>query len=285
MTTCVASNIKRKAMKKNRLYFLLVLALLIHAPAHAHPPYLLKQGVITDPDGNPVITEKLYGDGVLFIDPRTFQLRNRHGALLANSPIEDHVASFCPSINFCWVFPYHALSLFAVGWSLDTEALVFDKPAPNYEFKDAAQAEAFKSYLHDKNVKRFSAYALGYPEFNRSHHSGFKPSGISALFSPFIIMADQFIQLLVFLLSTLVLCIIFRPFSRRKKIKRKKFKYLFYITYALFVAVYVGFYALGIFIMAFTLQTPWIYMLLFILAGISVILFLESNKISKDKKA
>ena len=284
MTTFVASNIKRKAMKKNRLYFLLVLALLIHAPAHAHPPYLLKHGVITDPDGNQVIKEKLYGDGVLFIDPRTFQLRNRHGARLANSPIEDHVASFCPSINFCWVFPYHALSLFAVGWSLDTEALVFDKPAPNYEFKDATKAEAFKSYLDDKNVKRFSAYALGYPEFNRSH-SGFKPSRISALFSPFIIMADQFIQLLVFLLSTLVLCIIFRPFSRGKKIKRKKFKYLFYIIYALFVVVYVGFYMLGIFIMAFTQQTPWIYMLAFILAGVSVILFLESNKISKDKKA
>lgn len=141
--------LKHKAMKKNRLYFLLVLALLIHASAHAHPPYLLKQGVITDPDGNQVIKEKLYGDGVLFPDPGTFQLRNRHGALLANSPIEDHVASFCPSLNFCWVFPCHVLSLFAVGWSLDTEALVFDKPAPNYEFKNAAKAEAFKSYLND----------------------------------------------------------------------------------------------------------------------------------------
>ena len=285
MTTCVASNIKHKAMKKNRLYFSLVLALLIHAPAHAHPPYLLKQGVITDPDGKQVITEKLYGDGVLFIDPRTFQLRNRHGTVLANSPIEDHAASFCPSINFCWVFPYHALSLFAVGWSLDTEALVFDKPAPNYEFKDAAKAEAFKSYLNDPNVKRFSAYALGYPEFNRSHHSGFKPSGISALFSPFVIMADQFIQLLVFFLSTLVLCIIFRPFSRGKKVKRKTIKYLFYIIYALFVAVYVGFYVFKVFIVAFTQQMPWIYMLASILAGVSVILFLESSKISKDKKA
>ena len=220
-------NIKCKAMKSNKLYLLLVLALLIQAPAHAHPPYLLKQGVITDPDGNRVIKEKLYGDGVLTTDPVTFQLRNRHGAVLANSPIEDHIASFCPSINFCWVFSYHVLSLFAVGWSLDTEALEFDKPAPNYEFKNAAKAEAFKSYLNDPNVKRFSAYALGYPEFNRSRHSGFKPSRISALFSPFIIMADQFIPLLVFLLSTLVLCIIFRPFSRGKKIKRKKFKYLF----------------------------------------------------------
>ena len=271
-------------MKKNRLYFLLVLALLIHAPAHAHPPYLLKQGVITDPDGNPVIKEKLYGDGVLTTDPVTFQLRNRHGGLLAYSPTDYHVASFCPSINFCWVFPYSAISLFAVGWSLDTEAMEFDKPAPNYEFKGAAEAGAFKSYLNDPNVKRFSAYALGYTHLDRPH-SGFKPSRISALFSPFIIMADQFIQLLVFLLSTLVLLIIFRPFSRGKKIKRKKLKYLFYIIYALFVAVYVGFYVLEIFIVAFTLQTPWIYMLAFILAGISVILFLESNKISKDKKA
>ena len=271
-------------MQSNKLYFLLVLALLIHVPAHAHPPYLLKQGAITDPDGNQVIKEKLYGDGVLFTDPATFQLRNRHGTLLANSPIEDHVASFCPSINFCWVFPYHALSLFAVGWSLDTEAMEFDKPAPNYEFKDAAEAEEFKSYLNDPNVKRFSAYTLGYPEFNRSH-SGFKPSGISALFSPFIIMADQFIQLLVFLLSTLVLFIIFRPFSRWKKIKRKTVKYLFYIIHTLFIVLYIGFYVLKIFIVTFTLQTPWVYMLAFILAGVSVVLFLKRNKISKDKKA
>ena len=57
------------------------------------------------------------------------------------------------------------------------------------------------------------------------------------------------------------------------------------MIYALFVAVYVGFYVFKVFIVAFTQQTPWIYMLASIFAGVSVILFLESNKISKDKKA
>ena len=88
-------------MKNSKLYFLLALVLFIHTPAYAHPPLLMKQGVITDPDGNQVIKEKLYGDRVILVDPATFQLRNRHGALLANSPVDDSVASFCPSINFC----------------------------------------------------------------------------------------------------------------------------------------------------------------------------------------
>ena len=96
-------------MSNNRLCLFLILTLLIHAPAYAHPPYLAKQGIITDPDGNKVIKEKLYGDGVFTNDPVTFRLRNRHGALLANSPINTHVFSFCPSIDFCWVFPFMLL--------------------------------------------------------------------------------------------------------------------------------------------------------------------------------
>ena len=140
-----------------------------------------------------------------------------------------------------------------------------------------AEAEEFKSYLNDKNVKRFSAYALGYTDFNRPH-SGFKPSGVNVLFSPFIIIADQFIQLLVLSLSTLVLFVLFRPFSRWKKIKRKTVKYLFYTIHALFIVVYIGFYVFEIFILVFTFQTPWIYMLAFILAGtVSGTLFFKSK--------
>ena len=102
-------------MSSNRLCLFLILTLLIYAPAYAHPPYLIKQGLITDPDGNKVIKEKLYGDGLFTSDPATFQLRNRHGALLANSPINDHAFSFCPSIDFCWVFAYSFISLFLFG--------------------------------------------------------------------------------------------------------------------------------------------------------------------------
>ena len=262
-------------MKNSKLYFLLVLVLLIHTPAYAHPPYLLKQGAITDPDGNQVIKEKLYGDGIFRADPATFQLRNRHGALLANSPIDDHVAWFCPSIHFCWAFPYDTASLFSVGWSLNTEAVEFDKSAPNYAFKNKAEEEEFKSYLNDQNVKRFSAYVLGYPEFNRSH-SGFKQSWISLLFSPFVIIADQFVTLLVLLLLTLVPFILFWLFFEWKKVERKTVKYLVYIIGVLLIIMYLGSYALAIFVVGFSLSTPWFYMLAFIVAGgVSGILFLE----------
>ena len=273
-------------MKNSKLYFLFVLVLLIHTPAYAHPPYLMKQGVITDPDGNTVIKEKLYGDGVITaVDPATFQLRNRHGALLANSPIDDRVASFCPSINFCWAFPYSAMSLFSIGWSLNTEAVEFDKPAPNYAFKSEAEEEKFKSYLNDENVKHFSAYFLGYPEFNRSH-SGFKQSRVSFLFGPFIIIADQFIPLLVILLLTLVLFILFWVFFKWKKIERKTVKYLVYTIGALLIAVYLFCYAIAMFVMAIGFPAPWLYILAFTIAGkFAATIFLKRNKIPKDRKA
>ena len=272
-------------MSNNRLYIFLILTLLIYAPAYAHPPYLKKQGFIIDPDGNKVIKEKLYGDGVFVSDPVTFQLRNRHGALLANSPINDHVASFCPSIDFCWAFPYSFISLFSFGWSLTAEAVEFDKPAPNYEFK-GEEEEDFKSYLNDQSSKRFSAYFLGYPEFNKSH-SGFKRSWVSVLLSPFIIIADKFIPLFILFLLTLVESILFRLTSRWKKVESKIAKYFFYVIRALLIAVYtvyLGFFILVFFIIGFTFTTPLIYMVFSVVAAS----FLESyflEKTSKDKKA
>lgn len=269
-------------MRNHRLYLFPILALLIHAPACAHPPYLMKQGLITDPNGNQVIKEKLYGDGVFITDPVTFQLRNRHGALLANSPINDHVASFCPSIDLCWAFPYSFISPFSFGWSLNAEAVEFDKPAPNYAFK-GEEEEDFKSYLNDQSFKRVSAYFLGYPEFDKSH-SGFKRSWISVLLSPFIIIADQFIPLLVLFLLALVPLIISRLSSRWKKVERKTVKYLFHTISALLTFVYAVFCILATFIIGFTFSTPVIYML----ASVAAVLFLESHffkKTSKDKKA
>ena len=270
-------------MNNNRLYLFFILTLLIYAPAYAHPPYLIKQGLITDPDGNKVIKEKLYGDGVFVSDPVTFQLRNRHGAVLTNSPINDHVFSFCPSIDFCWVFPYSFISLFSFGWSLTAETVEFDEPAPNYEFADEEE-EDFKSYLNDQSFKRFSAYSLGYPEFNKSH-SGFKRSWISALLSAFIIIADRFIQLLVIFLSTLVLLILFLLPLKWRKYKIKIVKYLLYTINALLIVVYLFYYALATFIIGVTFTTPVIYMLASIIsAGFLAQLFLE-RKISKDEKS
>ena len=272
-------------MKNSKLYFLFVFVLLIHTSAYADPPYLLKQGAITDPDGNQVIKEKLHGDGMIGVGPTTFQLRNRHGALLANSPIDNHVASFCPSINFCWVFPYSGMSLFSVGWSLSIEAVEFDKPALNYEFKRKAEEEKFKSYLNDQNVKRFSAYVLGDSDFNRPH-SGFKQSWISVLFSPFIILADQFTRLLVLLLLTLVLFILFELFFKWKKIERKTVKYSVYTIGALLIVVYLAFYAVAMFMIILSDPTLWTCIMAFIIAGIvSERLFPKRNNISKDKKA
>ncbi len=144
--------------------------------AYAHRPYLIKQGTISDPDGNKVIKEKLYGDGIFSADPVTFQLRHKDGAVLANSPVGDHVATFCPAIKFCWAFPYGILLPLATGWVLDFSQINFNQPAKDYNLK-GEEAETFKKYLLEDEVTRTAAHAFGYPEFSKSY-SGFKPSSV-----------------------------------------------------------------------------------------------------------
>ena len=58
-----------------KIALLLLLIIVVAAPAHAHRPYLIKQGTITGPDGRKIIKEIRYGDGIFVTDPGTFQLR------------------------------------------------------------------------------------------------------------------------------------------------------------------------------------------------------------------
>ncbi len=244
-----------------RHVLLLALIFLITSPAYAHRPYLVKEGSINDPSGNPVILEKLYGDGIFTSDPVSFQIRSKNGALLAHTPTAEHVAVFCPDISFCWAFPYGIVSPFTVGMRLNHESIDWSAPAPQLDMK-GEEAELYKKYLEDKKQKRAYSYSFNYPEMRKDNPgNGFSASTLSIAFSPFVIIANHVIQLaLVTILSVapfILYWLFFRRFSPNKKINRVLLK----TTGGLIIFGYLLFYCLALFILGFTVGTPWLYML------------------------
>lgn len=263
---------------------LMAIAFLFVPAAHASSPYAVKLGVMAGPDGQLVLKEKLYGHGVLSSGPVTFQLRNRDGALLANSPVSDHVAVVCPSVKFCWAFPDGAYLPFSAGWSLDAKVVEFGRPAPDYFFQDTEQEE-FTAYMNDRRAGIISGYYLGYPEYDRSH-SGFRKSGISVIFSPFLIIADQFLELGAAMILT------FMPFAvyaaartlapSRPGVARLALRTMGIVSCIL----YMFFYCVAMLLLWFISLVPLFYMLCAIAVGVvSGKAFLKKSRDAARKEA
>ena len=245
--------------------FVVILLLLIPVAANAHQPYVQKIGYIEDPSSNLLIKEKKYGDGIFTADPGKFQIRKKNGAVIASSPVGEHIAAFCPSIYFCWAFPYSG-SFISEGWYLDWENIDFKAPAPSYDFRYNDE-EQFKNYLGNVKIRDFRAYFLNYPEMENNSF-GFKKSPISAILSPLIIIKDQFIKLVGLTGLTVLPFLIFWAFFKWKHIKNKLLKFIVRGCGVLILLGYAGLYLFAAFISAFTLSTPLPYMILFISLGL-----------------
>ena len=77
-----------------RLLSLSILTLLyilssVHS-AEAHRPYLVKDKTFETPKGI-IITERLYGDGIVVTDPMQYQIRDGKGNVLANTKTYNHI--------------------------------------------------------------------------------------------------------------------------------------------------------------------------------------------------
>lgn len=252
-----------------RVILLSALIFLIASPAYAHRPYLIKEGSISDPSGNPVILERLYGDGIFTSDPVSFQIRSRSGALLAHTPTAEHVAVFCPDVNFCWAFPYGIASPFTVGMRLDHESIDWDAPAPKLDIKDN-EAELYQKYLEDKKQKRAYSYSFDYPEMRKDQQGkGFSASAWSIVFSPLFILANHVIQLALVTVLSVVPFILHWLFFKRFIPSKKINKILLKSAGGLIIFGYILFYCLALFVLGFTIGTPWLYMLAAMALGLS----------------
>lgn len=96
-------------------------------PASAHMPYAVEVKTLQDIHGEPLILERLFGDGIFAPDPVSLQVRNRNGAVIAYTSVNQSVSVYCSSLEFCWACPHSTLSLWATPVRLNHESLDYDQ--------------------------------------------------------------------------------------------------------------------------------------------------------------
>ncbi len=244
-------------MKRNFLTdgLLASLCFLSMLPAQAHRPYAVKEYTIQGPNKQNMIVEKLFGDGIFSGDPVRLQIRNQQGAVIAHSQTATHVGVFCPSIQFCWAFPYDDLLV---------EPLLLDYEKLQYNASDVTnQPEALADYLSGA-IKVLRDDRLGYPSYRDTPQNFSTGSPLLKILSPFIIIGDNFLTFLVLALIYFLpsfLSPIYHAFSLRKSGLRKlgllSMGWLLLISYTI-LALFVSF------IILFTWSTPFIYCLVII---------------------
>lgn len=252
-----------------RSVLLFILIFLIASPAYAHRPYLIKEGTINDPNGNSLILEKLYGDGIFTTDPVSFQIRSKNGALLAYTPTSEHVAVFCPDVRFCWGFLYGTVSPFATGMKLGYESIDWNSQAQKLDLK-GDEAELYQKYLEDEKQKRAYSYGFDYPEMRKDKQGkGFSASTWSIAFSPLFIIANHIIPLALVTVLSIVPFILHWLFFKRFSPHKKPHRILLKSSGGIIILGYILFYCLALFVLGFTVGTPFLYMLAAILLGIA----------------
>ena len=249
--------------------YILVFAVIFLAafPARAHSPYLIKEKIIKDSYGNAFILEKAYGDGIFSADPASLQLRNPFGVVLAYSPTSQHVASFCPSLYFCWAFLYNSGSIFAAGYKLNPSIIDWNAIPEKLDLKKE-EKEAFEKYLADPKYKSSRNYGSGYPE-DRKDYKGFSPSKISTLFSPIFIILNHIIPFLVSGGLPAFLIYLYWLFFERWVPKDKTKKILLRSFGGLIILVGITIYLLILVIIGFTLGTPFVYVITAMIAAVT----------------
>lgn len=171
-----------------RLLIIILLISFLPLSAHAHRPYIIKDRVIDGPNGQPVIIEKLYGDGIFGPDPVRLQFRNMQGGVIASFPTDINAAIFCPKINFCWVFPYNLIPI-SVGLKLDVDSVDFNAPFNRHADMKDDEAEQFKSYLSGA-AKQVNSYGFEYPEMQKNSY-GYQEVLPSIILSPIAILLSH----------------------------------------------------------------------------------------------
>jgi|GEM_PF-3491539 len=242
-------------MKKIRHIVILVafLASSIFGPAEAHSPYAIRQSIISGPNQNPLIVEKLFGDGVIVSsDPVRLQIRNKNGAVIAYTQTALHVSVFCPTIQFCWAFPYDNSAI--------VEPMHLDDKTLDYAAQDPKiYPEEMADYLSGKNdTLRYTA--LREPFYSdKPYHFSKGPEWLKWL-SPLIIIITNFFSFLI-LAFVYFLPFLLAPWYLAFALnKENPAKLLFLILGTLVSLVYIFFVVMGtIFIYFFTYSLPVLY--------------------------
>jgi len=224
-------------------------------PAQAHSPYAIRQNIISGPDQNPLIVEKLFGDGVIVSsDPVSFQIRNKNGAVIAHTQTSLHLSVFCPTIQLCWAFPYDNSAI--------VEPMHLDYKALDYAAQDPKiHPEEMADYFSGKN-DTLRDTGLREPFYSDKPYHFYKGPEWLKWLSPLIIISSNFFSFLI-LASVYFLPFLIAPgYLAFALNKENPAKLLFLILGTLVSLVYIFFVVMGtIFIYFFAYSLPPLYCL------------------------
>ena len=255
-----------------RLLSLSILTLLyilssVHS-AEAHRPYLVKDKTFETPKGI-IITERLYGDGIVVTDPMQYQIRDGKGNVLANTKTYNHIATFCPNLKFCWAFPYDGFTILSVGQKLDYKGLDLEKEKPIFELAEEEKT-SFERYLSDPNYKRTASYEFGYPEFQNKDKIGFKAVKFSSVFSALVILKENLIGLLLTLALSIVPIFIKSFFFDILKSESRIITFARKLFGTVLIIGFTIFFIITIFSLSFFTGIPFFYMMVSLSVGLYI---------------
>lgn len=255
---------------------LLFASIFYAAPSEAHSPYAIKIQDLKDPQGNLLILEKLYGDGILSEDPAKLQVRNKNGVVLARSITGTHLAVFCPSIQFCWAFPYNG-GLFIEPMVLDYQKLKYnDASTPNVKAELA-------SYLNgSEKVSRSRSFL--HPMYQDKPENFLPGSPFIKILSPLIILVDSFLNFLVLAAVYFIPSFLFPSFCTYTLSKQGFTRFTLKFLTFIFVLASALFALFLSFINLFTFATPFLYGLLVAAFSIGFGLFLSNTLLAKGSE-
>lgn len=262
--------------RNSLLFFVICFVCLVSAsPANAHRPYLVKQGVLETGDGQRVIKEEHYGDGIMVADPVVYQIRSPKGAVLARSPVSSHIASFCPIIEFCWVFPYDPILPLSRGWRLNADVVYEYKEPVSYKMSER-ESDAYQDYLNDDAITSVALGGLPYPEHSDEEPFGFSPVFASVVVSPLAIILDSYIVLGMACLLPILFYGLRWLFFKYIHIKHKAWRRASHVLAVVLLIVYAGAGLASLLVVSFVLLSPWLYSILAMIVGVKLGAFLDS---------
>lgn len=252
-------------MNWGRFCVVFLCVFLMHTPVFAHAPYFIKQRILTTDEGQKFIVEKACGDGIFFADPMRLQVRAMNGAVVARSPVYEHAAVLCFSLQQCWVFPYGSFNLFASGWKLDPSQMKLNMPPPEYVLNGEA-ARDFADYLSNADTRRVAGFGFGYPE-HMPDERAFSVYTATLLLSPIFILANIWLAFLTVALSVFGLGFLYRacltPPSGGMHIFVIVLNTIGGLGAVCLSLVFIGY----VFLLCFTYSFPIFYMLLAMMGG------------------
>lgn len=236
-------------------------------PRRRDNPLMSKEGFIKNSDNEEIIREIVYYfDSHPVCKRSKFRLRRLDGMSIAHGPKSFKTMYFCPSVNNCWVFGISRYAPLTVGWYADIGSIDID--IRGTKTRESHFDQPMNKYLSGENYKKVPATYYGDIPSRIDTGYGFKPSYLSVLFSPFVIILADLQLFALTLCSTLFFFVFYSLLFKTSYINNKAIKVISLLVGDGMLIIYSVFYLNNVLLLAWFTGVSGLYIALFITLGI-----------------